>query len=271
MDKKTMSEKFFQFLDSLGVKTKDADEVAEEAKKEGESKKEEEKEKTKDEDKLPLKITDEDPLPKKVFDDGMADFDARLKRIEDMLAELLSEEDAETEDAESEEKIKEEAKKEGESEEEEKKEKTKDAEEEKEKEEEEKREKKEVEDAWPDFISHADVLVPGIQLKKPTKDHRKKMDSLIADVLTQASRGEDRNLIEPIIKVKDLKLMTTDALGVAFMAASQIVTISRNGKVQTKDASQLSKKGIHQFDTAANIANINKMNRERYAPKAEER
>lgn len=259
MNVKDMKDKFIKFFDGLAEETEEEKTARLKKEKEDKEAAEAKDKKTKD-------------------DDQYAGLDERLKKIEDMLAELLSEENA-TEDSEIEKNIAleikdaDETKKEAEEADKEQKKKeeeeaAKRKEEEKEKKEEEEKEKKEVEDAWPDFISHAEVLVPGMSLKKPTS--RKTMDAIKVDVLEKATAGEDKDVVAPLFKGKDLKKMTTDSLDVAFFAASQIVATKRNSQIQTKDARQLAKEGKHQFADARTIAEINKANKAAYAKKVAE-
>lgn len=240
----TIKEQFLKFFDSLGIKDEDVKETEEEkAAREAKEKEEAEAKKTKD------------------ADDKFADLESRLKRIEDMLAELLSEEN-ETEDEAAETEEQKAAREAKEKEEAEKK--TKDEAEAKEKEEKEAAEEKEKEttDAmWPDLISHAEILVPGIALVKPTKDRLITLDAIKVEVLEKAVAGEHKKELEPILKGRDLKKMTTDTLDMAFIAASEAVAASRNGKIQTKDGSKLK---VHDFATARTVAEINAFNKKFY-------
>lgn len=125
-------------------------------------------------------------------------------------------------------------------------------------------EKKEVEDAWPGVLSHADILVPGIKLNKPTKDYAAQLDGIRASVLTKASTdSEYGDAVKALCTAPSFKAMTHDALSVAFVAASKIVGDKRNAKVQSKTYTQKSTKD-HKFGTAQAIAEINQRNREKY-------
>lgn len=183
---------------------------------------------------------------KKVKDDDMyADLDARLKRIEDMLMELLSEEDEEESETKDEDSEEEEEKKKEEKE-------IKDAEEAEKKEEE---EKKQVEDAWPDFISTAEILVPGMGLVKPTKDHLKTFDSLKQEVILR-SMDEYGEQIEKICSKNKVKALTRDALDIALTGAAQIVSATRNAKIQSASVN------LSGMAVAQSVRDINKANKE---------
>lgn len=201
-------------------------------------------------------------------DTSIADLEARLKRIEDMLAELLSEE-AETGDGDplplviKDQDGEEEAKK---KEAEAKKKEAEDVEEEEIKaaEEKEDEEKKTTDAAWPELISRADILVPGIRLSKPTKDHLKELDEIKIDVLKKAVSGGDKEVLTPLLGNKKFRVMTTDALDIAFVAASELVATNRNKKIQVADGTKLK---VHDFAEARTVADINKANKDFYGEK----
>ena len=268
MNVKTLKEKFLKFFDSLEDET-DEEKAARLAKeKEAAEKKEAKDKKTKDDEaetavkaeeekkKKDAEAEEAKAKDKKTKDDGedkYAGLDARLKKIEDMLAELLSEE--QTEDSEIEKKIALEVKDAEEAE-------AKKKEEEAEKEKEEKKGTADCAAQWPDLISHADILVPGIKLRKPTKDHRATMDSIKVEVLTKALDDADHGKeIEKLIPRKGIAKMTGDALDVAFLAASGVVAARRNARVQNKDVK------VHGFEVAKSVAQINKANQEFYDKK----
>jgi hypothetical protein len=87
------------------------------------------------------------------------------------------------------------------------------------------------------------------------------MDSIKAEVLEKALAGENKAELAPILGGKDLRKLTTDALDMAFVAASATVAAKRNGKIQTKDGSKLK---VHDFATARTVADINKANKDFY-------
>jgi uncharacterized protein len=248
-DKKlTIKEKVIQFLDGLGIK--DAEETEEEKKKREaeEAKKAEEK---KEQEAKDAKKTKDDAM-----EGRLGAVEADLKEIKGMLQELLSEEEGETQDAEAIAKqIKDaeeaEAKKEEEKKAEEK------------KAEEEKKETSDCEAQWPDLVSHAEILVPGLKLVKPTKDHYKTMDGIKIDVLAKAVANADYGEeIGKLFKVKNLSKLTTDALDVAFLAASGVVASRRNRKIQRSSA-----KGVHDQAVARTVAEINAANKTFYGSK----
>jgi uncharacterized protein len=257
--KVSMAVKVLRFLDSLGVR--DADETEEEkAKRLAEEAKANDAEET-PEEKAKREKEEAEAKEKETKDaeENRAELKAMIKEI---LAEIFEEMETEDADETEEEKKVREAAEAKEKEEAEKK--TKDAEEAEAKKEEEKEkekeEKKETEDAWPDFLSHADILVPGVKLVKPTKDHKKTMDSLKAAVLIQSTANEEYGKeVEKIFAGKDPKVMTTDSLDTAILAASVLVGSLRNGKIQ-KEASQKVLTGDGQAATTA--AKINQANKD---------
>jgi hypothetical protein len=226
----TLKEKVKKWLDSFPIRDADMEETEEEKKAreekeakdkkacdeaaEAEQKEKEEKEKKEAEDKKT-----------KDGDDRLEALEKDVAEIKSLLKELLSEEATEDEEPETKEEKKEEAEEKKEAEDK----KTKDEEEEAKKEEE--KEKKETEDSWNDIVSHSDILVPGISLNKPTKDHRKTTDAIKADVLEKALNSNLRDVLAPILVGKDLKKMTTDTLDAIFKASSQIVTVKRNSSL----------------------------------------
>lgn len=259
----SLSEKMRKWFDSCPVK----DEETEEEKAAREAKEAEEKEKE-TKDAIAKQIKDQDS--------SIADLEARLKRIEDMLEELLAEEESdeatEDQDPDEEAKKKEEEEAAAKVAEEAKKAEDDAAEleaEEKKKEEEEKEaeEKKTADAAWPELVSRADVLVPGIRLSKPTKDHLKAISEIKIDLLKKAVSGGDKDVLTPMLGNKKFKAMTTDALDVAFVAASELVAAKRNSKIQVKDGSELK---IHSFATAKSVADINKANKDFYSGKSQQ-
>ena len=260
MDMKALKEKFLKFFDSLDetdeekaarlAKEKEAKEAKDKKMKDDEAEtaaKAEEEKKKKDAEAKEAK----DKKTKDEGEDKYAGLDARLKKIEDMLAELLSEE--QTEDSEIEKKIALEVK---DAEEAEAKKKEEEA---AEKKEDEKKETADCAAQWPDLVSHADILVPGIKLRKPTKDHRATMDSIKVEVLTKALDDADYGKeIAKLFPRKGLAKMTTDALDVAFLAASGVVAARRNARVQSKDVK------VHNFADARSVAQINAANKAFY-------
>jgi len=256
----TLKEKMMKWFDSCPVKDEDVEEKLT-PEQEAEKKKIEEEKTAEAKDK---RFKDQE--------EKVGDLEGRLKRIEDMLAELLSEDDGETEDAdplpkqikdqeldeEEKKKLEEEAAKKKEAEdaavEEEKK-----AEEEKEEE-----EKKTTDAAWPELISRADILVPGIRLSKPTKDHLKGLDEIKIDILKKAVSGGDKEVLTPLLGNKKFRVMTTDALDIAFVAASELVATNRNKKIQVADGTKLK---VHDFAEARTVADINKANKDFYGEK----
>lgn len=266
MTVKEFKSRFMKFFDSLEDETEE--EKAARLAKEKEATDKKTKDQSEEEEAAKKRAEEEEAAKTKDQDASIADLEARLKRIEDMLAELLSEE-AETGDEDplpleiKDEDGEEEAKK---KEEEVKKKEAEDAEEEEIKaaEEKEEEEKKTTDAAWPELISRADILVPGIRLSKPTKDHLKELDEIKIDVLKKAVSGGDKEVLSPLLGKKKFRMMTTDALDIAFVAASEMVATKRNEKIQVKDGAKLK---VHDFASARSVAEINKANKDFYGEK----
>jgi hypothetical protein len=276
MTVKDFKARFIKFFDSLEDETEE--EKAARLAKEAEEKKtkdaEEDEDKKKAAEEAAKAAEEAKEKETKDQDDGkLADLEERLKRIEDMLAELLSEE-SETEDEDplpleiKDDAPDDEEKKRLEEEEAAKKAKSEDdaaAEEEAKKKEEEEEEAKKTTDAlWPDLISRADILVPGIRLTKPTKDNMAALDEIKVDLLKKAVSGGDKDVLTPLIGDRSFRKMTTDALDITFVAATEVVAAKRNSRIQVKDARGLK---THDFATARTVADINKANKDFYGAK----
>lgn len=256
-----LKDKLKAWLDSFPIKDEDMEETEEEKAArlaaEEEAKKAEEAKKKEAEDK---KTADD-------VEGRIAELESAVQEIKAMIAELLSieedEEDEETHDSdeddeekkrlEEEEKKAQEAKDAAEAEEEEAKK--------KEEEEKEKQETADCESVWPDLVSRAEVLSPSYKPRKPTKDHRRTMDSIKKEVLLRALKEEAKDEVSKVLAGKDLRKMTSDALDVAFVAASEVVAAKRNGRLCT------GKVKMHDFASARSVAEINKANKEFYGKK----
>lgn len=249
-----LKDKFMKWLDACPIKDEDED-LDEKRKKEEEEAAAAKDKKTKDEG-----------------DDRLAAVESRLDRIENLLEALLSDDDeseakdkkTKDDDDEEDDEKKKESEDADEDEDDEKKKKeseTEDDDEEEEKKKEEE-EKAEVNDAWPDFISKADVIDPGIRLRKPTKDHRKTFDSMKAEVLERACNSGDYGKdVKVLLSGRTgFKHMTSDALDVAFSAAAELIGQKRNKKVQQERVSTKD----HKFSEARTIAQINEANKTFY-------
>lgn len=252
-----LKDKLKAWLDSFPIKDEDMEETEEEKAArlaaEEEAKKAEEAKKKEAEDK---KTADD-------VEGRIAELESAVQEIKAMIAELLSiEEDEETHDSDEDDEEKKRL------EEEEKAQAAKDAAEaeeaeakKKEEEEKEKQETADCESAWPDLVSRAEVLSPSYKPRKPTKDHRRTVDSIKKEVLLRALKEEAKDEVSKILAGKDLRKMTSDALDVAFVAASEVVAAKRNGRLCT------GKVKMHDFASARSVAEINKANKEFYGKK----
>jgi len=267
-----LKDKLKAWLDSFPIKDEDMEETEEEkaarlAAEEEAKKAEEEAKKAEEEAKQAEEAKKKEAQDKKTKDDvegRIAALESAIGEIKAMIAELLSiEEDEETHDSdeddeekkrlEEEEKKAQEAKDAAEAEEEEAKK--------KEEEEKEKQETADCESVWPDLVSRAEVLSPSYKPRKPTKDHRRTMDSIKKEVLLRALKEEAKDEVSKVLAGKDLRKMTSDALDVAFVAASEVVAAKRNGRLCT------GKVKMHDFASARSVAEINKANKEFYGKK----
>jgi hypothetical protein len=251
-EKMTIKEKLKKWFDSFPIRDEDMEETEEgkKAREEKEAKDKKVKDEAEEEEKKKAEGEAKDKKTKDDGDDRLCAVEKDVAEIKAMLAEILADEETEDEDPDEEEKKKAE-------EEAAKKKEAEDAECEVKKEEE---EKKATEDAWPEVISRADILVPGISLNMPTRDHRKTLDSIKVKVLEEAFRGANKEDLKPILEGKQLKTMTTDALDMAFVGASQIITAKNNAKVAGKSAFSTT-----DGSAARTARDINKANKEFYA------
>jgi hypothetical protein len=220
-EKLTLAERFKRWFDSCPIKDEDSEQAEAELKAELEKKeKEEEAEEKKEKEETSDKKTKDNDGS---IEARLAALESRMDDTLDVLEELMAE------DSDEEEEKKEEA------------------------------EKKEVEDSWPDFVSYADVLIPGVRVVKPTRDHRRTMDSIKVGILTEVLADKEmKPIIAGVVGRKDLSKMTHDSLDVMFRAASQLVGQSRNRKVQSVSVSVKD----HIQPVARTVADINQKNKD---------
>jgi hypothetical protein len=118
-----------------------------------------------------------------------------------------------------------------------------------EKETKEKNETADCDATWNETAHAAEILFPGMHLRKPTKDHGSRMREIKITALRGASlRPDSKDVVEKIVKGRAFSKMTNDALDVAFTGAAELLSALNNGKVgrgsiaiETKDFGSLSK------------------------------
>lgn len=260
--------KWFDEDSDLPVKIKDEDKDEDEKDKKDEDQTKDKKMKDDDE---PDKDKDDEKEKDTKDDDGLAAISARIDALESRVNEVLSliqelaeEESAETgdedPDKDDDKKDQDDDKKETGDEDDKDDDKDKDKKETGDEDDDEKKEeeeKKEVNDSWPEFLSYADILVPGKKLVKPTKDHRKTFDNMRIDILETAMEDDLFGAeIEKLAGKRGFHKLTGDALDVAFIAASNIAAGKRNSTVQKKTIDN------KMNGAAQTVADINKKNKE---------
>ena len=121
-------------------------------------------------------------------------------------------------------------------------------------------EKAEVADSWPEICHRVEVLSPGLRLKMPTKDHVKTARQTKIDALKAALvRDEVRDLVIPFIPLDaDFSKMTNDAVHVAFIGASELVSRLNNSRVQSSSVSPT------RDNSAVTVRSINEKNKAYY-------
>jgi uncharacterized protein len=246
--KLTLAERFKRWFDSCPIKDEDSEQAEAELEAELEKQKKEEEEGADDKDKTADKKTKDDDGD---FDSRLAALESKMDDILDLLEDLMAEEETEqkTEDDDDDDDEKDDDKKD-----------TEDDDDDGEDNEKEKGAgKKEVEDSWSDFVSYADVLLPGVRLVKPTRDHRRTMDSIKVGILNEVLTDKEMQpIISGIVGGKNLAKMTHDSLDVMFRAASQLVGQSRNRKVQNSSVTVKD----HIQPVARAVADINQKNKD---------
>jgi uncharacterized protein len=261
-----LKDKFLKWLDSCPIKDGDGpdDKEAEEAKEEAkeEEQKPAEDKKTKDEDggleeRIALvesKVDEILGLLKGLLEDDEEETPTSDKKAKDEDEDPEDKEDDNKESEDEDPEDKEDDNKESED---------ADGDDEEAKEKAEEKEKAEVEDAWPDLLYHAGILLPDLKIRKPTKDYKVTMDAIKADILDKASINNDYGAgVQRLLAGKSsFRHMTSDALDVALNAASEMVAKMNNSKIQR------AKSADHGFPVARTVADINKMNKDFYGKK----
>jgi hypothetical protein len=95
------------------------------------------------------------------------------------------------------------------------------------KEEREKTESKDCDSVWMDVAYRADLLLPGIRLTKPTKDHKIRLESIKRKALTGAYTA-DSETVKLAIGNHGIESLRGEALDIAFLAASNAVKEKNN-------------------------------------------
>lgn len=132
-------------------------------------------------------------------------------------------------------------------------------EEEKEKEEKIKEETADCEAEWPDVLYRAEVLCPGIDIRKPTKDHAKSLKRIKVAVLKAASmKKATKDSIDVFTNGKEIDELKWSTIDSAFAGASELVAKLNNAKVQMSSAN------IQRFSVASNVHSINEKNKNFY-------
>ena len=192
-------------------------------------------------------------------DGGLSEIKTRLARLEEMMEAFFSESSA-SEDGEGEE-----GEKKTEGEEGEKKAEAEDGEEEdpEKKKEEEILETSDCIAAWPGLASRAEILFPGMELARPTKDHKSVMRATKLGALKGAfGKKETKDAVELFVHGQTLDKLTPDALDAAFMGASALVAAKNNQGVQSS-VSAASGAG-NNLGASGEIKAINQANRDFY-------
>jgi hypothetical protein len=140
-------------------------------------------------------------------------------------------------------------------------EKAKDAEEEEEKKEEEYASEEEEKEETTDAAFRAEVLVPGTKLPKLTTKKRKAVDGFKRKTLTKAYAMNEnvKKTVDSIILKgdKNFSKMPKQTIDTLFLATSEVLIASNNGKVQSKAMDSKS-----MFKVTNEIEQINKKNKE---------
>ena len=124
-------------------------------------------------------------------------------------------------------------------------------------EEKEKREKEEAvtcDSSFQDIAWRADILCPGIQLSKPTKDHMKVLDRIKRKAIHSAFMT-DSDVVGGILKKEDVDKLDRTALGIAFVAASNAIKDRNNRFVKDSVVANT-------VESVSTIRGINERNKE---------
>lgn len=208
-------------------------------------------------DSFPFKDAEEETEEEK------AEREKKDKETADKKAQDRGFKDAE-EEAEFEEfkKKQSEDKKSKDAEEEEKKETEDDSEEEEKKEESEEEKQKATADCdsrWPEVAHRAEILFPGISIKKPTTDHASGLVAVQRIALQGASLREGhKTAVSTFTQGRSLDALTAPEVEMAFMGASELLINLNNSKVQMRDAKDAGKEAKTTKDSIANINAKNK-------------
>ncbi len=115
-----------------------------------------------------------------------------------------------------------------------------------------------VKDAvWQDTISKAEILYPGIAVKKPKAGITKKeLDKVKKRALSSAMSTKDSaSLIKPLLKGKKISNLSRNALDSVFVASSHLVAKRNNGLLQKKTITQVKDFSCHKTLASMNAAN----------------
>ena len=110
---------------------------------------------------------------------------------------------------------------------------------------------------WHDILHRAEVLSPGIMVKKPTKDFAKALKEIKVKALKGAF-ATDSAMVASLVK-KDPETLTKDALDAAFVGVSEIFTLKNNSKVQSPKAAK-----TVDFQSAVTVRDMNLKNKQFY-------
>jgi hypothetical protein len=110
---------------------------------------------------------------------------------------------------------------------------------------------------WQDAVSRADILSPGIFIKKPKAGEiGRVLQSMKRQALSSAMTKDAAPIIKPMLKGKKISDLTKDSLDTVFYAASEMVKRVNDSKLQ-KGSMQMKDLSSH-----SELAAINKRNKE---------
>ena len=133
--------------------------------------------------------------------------------------------------------------------------------EQKEKEEEEAKATADCEAQWPEVAHRAEILFPGMNLRKPTKDHARFIRAIKVGALKGASlRVETKDAVATFSQGKTIDTLQDEALDAVFLGASEWIGQSNNSKIQTRDL----KTTVLDHSASAMAGSINAKNKEFY-------
>ena len=207
-------------------KTKDGDDDPEDPEKqkkpEDDGKKKTEDKKTKDEEeqeKLEKEAEEKRTQDKKTRDADMDDIKERLSNLETLLKSLISDDGPATEDKKTKDTDDPDGKK-----------KTDVEKAESDKTEE---DKQKTEDAWTDLSYRAEILFPGINLRKPTRDHASTFRSLKIAAMKGASlRSASSGAMKAFAKGRSYDSMSDQEIDNVFLGASELLINLNNASIQ---------------------------------------